>query len=324
MKKVVVCMVNKQPRKPKNKKARPQAKTTGQAIKDIEQALGGQPVLVYIQDIAIGPWDVMPIFSLLSEVGKVDTLNLIIDSDGGFADDAYKIASVLREYCDHLVVIVPFKAKSAATILSLAGDRILMSPLAELGPCDPMIRVDESLVTPTGVPIKAPMEEEDEGGQRRRKRQINALTLRDFLEASGILKKNDKEGYVGYDCEKLIPFCEKGILNPWLLGDFERSIKQSLQWAENLLKRYMFKDDDDSDNTVTEIAKKLTEGYYHHGYPINRREAQELKLKVEDMPDDLWAITSELMAAYDVMKKEQDLTSIIETSKSYRVQKRPE
>jgi hypothetical protein len=315
-------MAGEQPKRPRRRKSSAQVKTTGQAISDIESMLGNQPVLVYIQDVAIGPWDVLPIFSLLSEIGKVDTLNLIIDCDGGYADDAYKIASVLREYCKHLVVIVPFKAKSAATILSLAGDKILMSPLAELGPCDPMINVDESLVTPAGIPVRTPVVEED--SPRRKKRQINALALRDFLEISGILQKNDRDEVIGYDCDKLLPFCEKGILNPWLLGDFERSIKQSHQWAENLLKRYMFKDDIDSDNTVTEIAQKLTEGYYYHGYPLGRREAQELKLKVEDMPDNLWASTSELMAAYDIMKKEQNLITIIETSRSYRINKRPE
>lgn len=307
----------------KPKKASVEPKTTSQAIKEIEVMLGNQTVIVYIQDLAIGPWDVIPIFSLLSEIGKVDTINLIIDCGGGYADDAYKIASVIHEFCEHLIILVPFKAKSAATVLSLSGEKIIMSLLAELGPCDPMINVDESLVTPTGIPVRLPEEEED-SSKRRRKRQINALALRDFLEISGILQKNEKGEVTGYDCGKLIPFCEKGILNPWLLGDFERSFKQSRQWSENLLKRYMFKNDADSDNIVSEIAYKLSEGYYYHGYPIGRREAEELNLKVEDMPDNLWDKISELMSAYDVMKKEQNLQTIIETSRSYRVDKRPE
>jgi hypothetical protein len=306
---------------PEIPKVEEKVKTTAQAIGDIEKSLDNQTVLVYIQDASIGPWDVLPIFSLLAEIGKVETLNLVIDSNGGFSDDAYKIATVIHEFCNTLNVMVPFKAKSAATILSLAANTIIMSPLAELGPCDPMINVDEALVKPTGLPIRLPSEEESTG-KGRKQRQINALALRDFLDISGILQK-DKEGKVtGYDCDKLLPFCEKGVLNPWLLGDFERSFKQASQWVENLLTLYMFKGNKEKLSRVPEIAHKLTEGYYHHGYPIGRREARDLGLEVIDMPDELWKSTSQLMAAYDVMKNEQDLYTIIETSRSYKIQKR--
>lgn len=298
--------------------------TTGQAIANLEGVLGGEPVLVYVQDSIIGPWDVMPIFSLLSEIGKVEKLNLILQSPGGYADDAYKIANLIHEFCGYLTVVIPLKAKSAATILGLAGNRILMSALSELGPCDPMIRVDASIVTPTSLPIKPPEEETEEGDQERRKRQINALALRDFLEAAGILQ-TDEQGHVrGYDCEKLLPFCEKGVLNPWLLGDFERSFKQPYQFVENLLTRYMFKGIPDAFEKASEIARKLTEGYYYHDYPISRREAQELGLTVQDMEGDLQNQIGELMTAYDIMKQEQGLRTIIETSRSYRIFKWPE
>jgi hypothetical protein len=294
--------------------------TTAQAINNLEEFLGGEGILVYIQDSLIGPWDVMPIFRLLSEIGKTKRLNLILQSPGGYADDAYKIANLIHEFCEYLTVIVPLKAKSAATILSLGGDQILMSALSELGPCDPMIRVDASIVTPTGLPIKPPAEEETEGGdQERKKRQINALALRDFLEAAGILQTDGQGQVRGYDCEKLLPFCEKGVLNPWLLGDFERSFKQPYQFAENLLTRYMFKSASDALTQASEIARKLTEGYYYHDYPISRREAQELGLTVQDMGDDLQKRVGELMAAYDVMKQEQKLRTIIETSRSYQI-----
>jgi hypothetical protein len=110
-------------------------------------------------------------------------------------------------------------------------------------------------------------------------------------------------------------------LNPWLLGDFERSFKQACQFAENLLRRYMFKDDPGKLKLVPVITHKLTEGYYYHGYPISRREAQEMGLNVIDMPQTLWEQTSELMSAYDDMKQEQNICTIIETSASYHIDK---
>lgn len=311
--------MNGKPKKTEKSKTDVRVKSTSEVIRDIERALGNERVVVYVQDFLIGPWDVMPMFTQLSHIGKVNNLNLILDCSGGYSDDAYKIADVIHEFCDSLTVIIPFKAKSAATLLSLAGQKILMGPLSELGPCDPMISVDESLITPSGVPVMPSETEEDR--TKRKKRQMNALALRDFLEVAGILKRNERGEIAGYDCEKLLPFCEKGVLNPWLLGDFERSFKQACQFVENLLKRYMFKDDPDKLAIVPEITHKLAEGYYYHGYPISRREAQEMGLNVIDMPEKLWNQTSELMAAYDTMKRDQNLRTIIETSGSYYIDK---
>lgn len=314
--------MSQKPKQANPKKVKEDIKTTKQVIQDIEKALDNSRVIVYIEDLSIGPWDVMPIYSLLTTIGKVDKLNLILDSSGGYADDAYKIAGVLHEFCNTLTVIVPFKAKSAATILSLAANEILMSPLGELGPCDPMITVDESLITPTGLPATPTANGEgEEEGKSRKKRQMNALALRDFLEVAGILQKDEQGKITGYDCEKLIPFCEKGVLNPWLLGDFERSSKQSRQFVENLLTRYMFRDDPSKSMLIPDIAHKLCEGYYYHGYPISRREAHEMGLIVHDLPDEPWKLISELMSAYNHMKREQKLYSIIESSDSHYVEK---
>lgn len=311
--------MKQRPKKRRTRRTDFPTKTTSEAIADIEKALNNNRVIVYIADRSIGPWDVLPMFTQLSDIGKVSELNLILDSYGGFSDDAYKIADVLHEFCDSLTIIVPIKAKSAGTLLSLAGQKILMGPISELGPCDPMISVDEWLITPTGLPMRPP--ETEEGRTKQKKRQMNALALRDFLEVAGILIKDGDGNITGYDSPKLIPFFEKGILNPWLLGDFERSFKQACQFVENLLRRYMFKDNPEKLSLVPDITHKLAEGYYYHGYPISRREAQEMGLNVFDMPLELWEQTSQLMAAYDVMKKDQNLCTIIETSSSFHIDK---
>lgn len=126
--------MNGKGRKTGKKKAHIPTKPASEAIRDIERSLGNGSVLIYIQDLAIGTWDVIPIFSQLSHLGKVSNLNLILDSIASYPDDAYKIANVMHEFCDSLTVIIPFKAKSAATLLSLAGQTIVMGPLSELGP----------------------------------------------------------------------------------------------------------------------------------------------------------------------------------------------
>ena len=69
--------------------------------------------------------------------GRID---IIIDSGGGDIDAAYNLSMFFRKYGDkELNFIIPRWAKSAATLLVCSGDKILMSPVAELGPLDPQI-----------------------------------------------------------------------------------------------------------------------------------------------------------------------------------------
>ncbi|MBU0734226.1 MAG: hypothetical protein KKG10_08760, partial [Proteobacteria bacterium] len=46
---------------------------------------------------------------------------------------------MLREFCEKLAVLVPFRAHSAGTTLALGADEIVMGPLGELGPVDPSV-----------------------------------------------------------------------------------------------------------------------------------------------------------------------------------------
>ena len=66
-------------------------------------------------------------------------LMLIIDSHGGSIDVAYSIATICRERFDSFKVVVPFMAKSAATLLVLAANERFLASSALLGPVDPQV-----------------------------------------------------------------------------------------------------------------------------------------------------------------------------------------
>lgn len=61
---------------------------------------------------------------------------LIIDSPGGFARCAYQIANLIRKHCGTFIAVVPQYAKSAATLIALGADSIILGSDAELGPLD--------------------------------------------------------------------------------------------------------------------------------------------------------------------------------------------
>ena len=90
--------------------------------------------------------------------GKEGRANLIIDSYGGQADVAIRINDVLREVGRDVQVLVPRNAFSAATMLALGGTKIVMHPLACLGPIDPQLvfrRPDGTMEVISAEDIKA-------------------------------------------------------------------------------------------------------------------------------------------------------------------------
>ena len=65
-------------------------------------------------------------------------VSLLIDAPGGDPLASERIIQVFRNYSnENFEVIVPCRAKSAATMICLGANQILMGPAAELGPIDP-------------------------------------------------------------------------------------------------------------------------------------------------------------------------------------------
>src|SRR6266446_685334 len=88
---------------------------------------------------AIDSDDIPAFGDVLMSVGEVDELNLIINSPGGDGTVAEKIIELCRAYCKDFKVIVPNRAKSAATIIALGADQIVMGYCSELGPIDAQV-----------------------------------------------------------------------------------------------------------------------------------------------------------------------------------------
>jgi hypothetical protein len=75
--------------------------------------------------------------------GPVD---LVLVTGGGSPTVAARVAALLP---DPLAVLVPGRARSAGTLLALAATELVLTPLAELGPLDPLVE------PPGGPPVSA-------------------------------------------------------------------------------------------------------------------------------------------------------------------------
>lgn len=104
--------------------------------------LRGRDVFVYAADlnkgnapISIAYSDLIPMADQLSNLrGK--KLDLILETPGGSGEVAEDIVRLLHGKYDEVGIIVPGWAKSAGTIMAMAGDEILMEPASALGPID--------------------------------------------------------------------------------------------------------------------------------------------------------------------------------------------
>ena len=102
-------------------------------LKRIEAHTEGQQKSAYLAFLcsenvgaAIDSADIPAIGDALLSIGEVDELNLIINGPGGDGTVAEKIIELCRAHCTKFRVVVPNRAKSAATIIALGADEIVM------------------------------------------------------------------------------------------------------------------------------------------------------------------------------------------------------
>ena len=76
---------------------------------------------------------------LLDKIGPTKKISLILHADGGQSLAAWRIVNLIRTFCDELEVLIPMKALSAGTLISIGADRLVMTKQAALGPIDPSV-----------------------------------------------------------------------------------------------------------------------------------------------------------------------------------------
>ena len=101
-----------------------------------------RPILVMAANLAnenapisINYADILP-FRELAESLEGEAVDVLIETPGGRAEVAEDLVKILRKRFKSVAFIIPGWAKSAGTIMAMAGDEILMEPDSSLGPID--------------------------------------------------------------------------------------------------------------------------------------------------------------------------------------------
>lgn len=75
----------------------------------------------------------------LDLIGVTKKISLLLYTRGGNTLVAWSIVTLIKQFCDEFEVIIPLKAHSSGTLISLGANKILMTKQATLGPIDPSV-----------------------------------------------------------------------------------------------------------------------------------------------------------------------------------------
>src|SRR5690554_2927110 len=95
------------------------------------EEMRGSKVLVYFSYTPLDDSILLPLYHQLKKIGKGEKIDLILHSYGGAVDTPYKMVMLIREFCEQFRVIVPHAAKSAASMVALGADEVVMGPFSE-------------------------------------------------------------------------------------------------------------------------------------------------------------------------------------------------
>lgn len=238
------------------------------------------------QRSGIAPDDIAPIGSMLQNIGTVDYLDLMIHSPGGSGVTAEKIVDMCRRHCKkEFRVIVPNMAKSAATMIALGADAIVMGYCSELGPIDA-----QTTILISGVP--------------------QPISVQSFIDArKSLLKelheaKSKGQEFVGY-----LQQLTASTMEPAFISECEREIQFAIdlvkKWLpENMLKiKYPKASLKNRKLKANAIAKNLSSANtrFTHGRMISVDECKKMLNVIELKKEDaLWNSLWELYVRAEV------------------------
>lgn len=228
-------------------------------------------VFLYDPEYSIRDYTANQIYQSIASNPKDKDILLILVSNGGIIEPAYLISKILKEYSRKLVVAIPRKAKSAATLLSLGADEIHMGIMSELGPIDPQISGLPALGLGNAV-------------------EYLASLCKKYPDASNMLAS-----YLGMK------------LKLQELGYFQRVSESAKHYAEQLLEKKKFPEN----SSASVVADRLVNHYKDHGFVIDKDEASKylgdtVKTDTEELKlsDQLYKFLEDIQLILNVVKKQ--------------------
>ncbi len=258
-------------------------------IQEIERKRGSKVIAYVTSDranLSVGiAGDVISIIHnhILALEEEKMKLDLFIYSRGGGSDLPWAIVSMVREYAQEgsFSVLIPYRAHSAATVIALGADEIVMTKKAELGPIDVTMSSGPYNPTEKDSNQRLPISVEDVTGYFSLLEKIGCTRPDEKMKGFELLTNN---------------------VHPLALGTVSRLLEQTKLVGLRLLST---RGNPFSEAENQEIIKALSSEVYSHSHAISRSEAVKyIKLRqvknAEDfgISDEIWALYEEYRSLF--------------------------
>ena len=213
-------------------------------------------------------------FARREELPESQPIAVLIQSPGGSATAAYKLATLIRKRCGNFIAVVPKYAKSAATLFTLGASEIVLDTYAELGPMDIWVRNEKTDTMESALNYAQALGRfGDDTETVMWEVAINIAKVTDKPIGSCLSPATD------YATSLVKPLV--GSMDVAKYAEMLRTLKISEEYATRLLRP---KYDEDK---AREIAESLVSDYPGHDFVIDIPEAQSIGLAVENPPSEV-------------------------------------
>jgi len=221
----------------------------------------------------------------LDKIEKQQKISLFLYTCGGNTLAAWSLVNLIRQFCKDFEVIIPSKAQSAGTLISIGANCIVMTKQATLGPIDPSLNSPlnpQNPMAPQNPQARVPVSVESIQGYFQFIQ--NDLKIKEEANLKDILINLSSQ------------------VHPLVLGDIHRSREQIQMLAKKLLSKQITEE-----GKIKKIIDFLCSDSGSHDYTIYRREAKnELGLNIEKPDDTLYSLIKE---TFDNIKSELELNN---------------
>jgi hypothetical protein len=194
-----------------------------------------------------------------------DEMTLLLSSYGGDPHAAYRLGRVFSVY-DHVRLLIAGRCKSAGTLIALAADELAIGQWGELGPLDVQLKEPDEMF-PTGhsgLDTLQALTLIQENGFRAFRRYVVDL-------AGQVSTRTAMEIAVSLASSQFEPIAAQ--LDPLRLGEAARANSIANDYGERL----------STSNVKSGALARLVSDYPTHGFVIDRREAQGMFERVDEL-----------------------------------------
>ena len=196
---------------------------------------------------------------------------LTIISLGKDIDAAYRIARAMgHHYPDGWTLFIPYLCKSAATLIAIGANQLVISDRGELGPLDVQLSNKQELFErSSGLAINAALDSSDKRANNLFENIL--MSLRNAGLGTEIAARVASDMACGF----VSPIIKQ--IDPIEYGEYNRALTITLEYGARLREKFR--------NIDFESIAKLTYAYNSHSFVIDKKEATTLFKRVKS-PDE--------------------------------------